>query len=72
MTWNPIATIAANQDWQFTPIIAPELGYVRLKFATSGVPVWIAQADTSDPNDVMFWVDTLRSEDTEILEQPKT
>ena len=55
MTWNPLTTIAATQDWQYTPVIAPDLGYVRLKFAVSGVPVWIAQADITDPNDILLW-----------------
>lgn len=46
MTWNTIATIRLTQDWQITPAIAPELGYVRLSFATAGIPVTVAQADS--------------------------
>lgn len=57
MTWTPLATISVTQDWQYTPIIAPDLGYVRLKFATAGIPLWIAQADITNPNDVLFWDD---------------
>lgn len=45
MTWTTISTITVGQDWQATPVIAPELGYVRLTFATAGVPVWIAQVE---------------------------
>lgn len=45
MTWTPLATITVQQDWQFTPVIASHLGYVRLTFGTAGVPVWVAQAD---------------------------
>lgn len=45
MTWIPLATVTARQDWQFSPVIAANLSYVRLSFSTAGVPVWIAQAD---------------------------
>lgn len=45
MTWTLLATIPVAQDWQSTPVIAADLGYVRLNFATAGVPVWIAQID---------------------------
>lgn len=45
MTWNTIATLEINQDWQLAPIVAPDLGYIRLSFATAGVPVMIAQID---------------------------
>lgn len=55
MTWTKIATISVTQDWQYTPVILPTLGYVRFKFATVGAPCWIAQADNSDPDNVMFW-----------------
>jgi len=45
MTWLPLATITVRQDWQFSPVIASHLGYVRLTFGTAGAPIWIAQAD---------------------------
>ncbi|BAS54928.1 hypothetical protein NIES2135_58070 [Leptolyngbya boryana NIES-2135] len=45
MTWTTLATITAGQDWQSTPVIDPDLGYVRLTFETAGVPVWLAQVD---------------------------
>lgn len=43
--WTAIATILVKQDWQATPIVAPEFGYFRLTFATAGIPVWIAQIE---------------------------
>ncbi|MBE9012659.1 hypothetical protein IQ250_20880 [Pseudanabaenaceae cyanobacterium LEGE 13415] len=57
MTWTQLATISATQDWQYTPVISPDLGYVRLRFEAPGLPVWIAQADTTDPDDILIYDD---------------
>lgn len=50
MTWNTIATIELSQDWQFTPMIAPDFGYVRLTFGTAGIPVAVAQVNLDNGN----------------------
>lgn len=55
--WNVIATITVSQDWQTTPVIAAELGYVRLSFSTANIPVWIAQIDqgSSAAHSIAIW-----------------
>ncbi|GAP99119.1 discoidin domain-containing protein [Leptolyngbya sp. NIES-2104] len=45
MSWSTIARIRIGQDWQFTPAIAPGLGYIRLTFGTAGIPVSVAQVN---------------------------
>lgn len=50
MTWTTISIIKAARDWQFTPPIALNLAYVRLSFATAGIPVFVAQIDPSSGN----------------------
>lgn len=48
MTWIPLTTIKVGQNWQFTPEIASDLGYVRFRFATAGTLVMVAQVDLAD------------------------
>lgn len=53
MNWTPIATITVTQEWQFTPEIPLDLGYVRFKFASSvGATLLIAQTDLGTLNDL--------------------
>lgn len=48
--WTTIATIQVTQDFQLTPAIAPNLGYVRLTFATAGIPIFISQVNLDNNN----------------------
>ena len=50
MTWTTIATVTLGQDWQFTPSIDSDLGFIRLSFSTVGIPLLIAQVDLSNGN----------------------
>lgn len=45
MSWTTLATINADQDWQNTPAIPSNLGYVRMSFFTAGIPIQVAQVD---------------------------
>jgi hypothetical protein len=53
MTWTPLTTITVGQDWQLTPEIPLDLGYVRFKFPEAiGSVVRVAQMSLGEPNDI--------------------
>jgi len=57
LTWQPLHTLTLSYDWQFTPVIDPLLGFVRLRHSTTGIysKLLIAQAQIVPDMPVELW-----------------
>lgn len=57
MTWELLAELTLTAEWQYTPVIQPSLGYVRVKHSTTGIysKLLLAQAQTISNEPVELW-----------------